>query len=361
MSGDSGLQLDSQPDFTLDTRPYLIVHQLCCDNKQRYHSNHLPRSFFHDPPRLLQGANRASQPRGYQEIRNADRWVDEQQDMSLAVYIEYDCTSYHAGIESMFQYQPMPDMEEDLAVRVKPYFYTLNADADIAIPKFESILPSRTLKAAMKQLSKYEPGHLKEWNTADNLCYPYLHLFHSKYLFGTPSALKLSDVHQRHVKVLFDYVQQRMASEFAEANALFKTGMVNRAHWAKLFRPNETVVRYENGHPMAYISTSCPLPAPEKSSLQCWSWAYDGTFWKKYTTVDLVWHSQSEKIPINSLPVYPLRFDTTGMENRLKRRGSILWSCRYRRFVAYDIPARNVESQVVGEPRSAVSYSCILT
>jgi hypothetical protein len=357
---DTPLHSRNDATFDVDTRSYLIVHRLRCDNKQRYHSKHLPLTYFQDPPRLLEGANRASQPRGNREIRNVERWIDEQQDMSFAVYIDYDCNSYHAGIENLFQYQPMPRMEEDLAVHVRPYFYTLKANADTATAKVESIHPSRNLKAAMEQLSKYELGHPKDWSTADNLCYPYLQLFHSKYLFGAPSISLLSDMHRFHIQALFVYVEQRMASEFTEANALFKVGMVNRAHWSKLFRPNETVIRYENGHPMAYISTSCPLTNPDVLTLQCWSWEFDGRFWKTHTIMNVHWPSLDEAIPITSLPVYPLRFDTTGLSERLRERGRVIWSCRHKRFVGYDVPARNMELQVVGEPRSAMQPLCIL-
>jgi hypothetical protein len=338
---------ETAPSNRLCTR-HIVVHRVECSNSERYHNGHKAIADYLDTPRLVKGSTRATHLRGKRSLSNVDNYLEEHEDISFAVFKTYSCNEYHAEIKDRFERLPMPPMEESIAAQAAPYFFRLKDDAKPAIPQSEFISVSNNLKKALDALSLKEPDDLSNWNVVKNPAFPYLQLYHCKHLLTGVSASELDIPNQLHLETLYRYLDEHLAAEYEEAELLFRKGIASRMHWAKLFRPNEVVVTMENEQPRAYLSTVCPSPDSNTLVLQCWSWEFDGRFWRNQTDLRIQWPSYADTVSITQLGAYPLRFDQTGLEERLKRRGTEFWSCRKRKLISYDVPLHGMELQIVG-------------
>jgi serine/threonine protein kinase len=148
--------------------------------------------------------------------------------------------------------------------------------------------------------------------------------------------------------------------QYTEAKEPFKHGEVNRKYWAKLFCPGTVVVSYESNEPEAYISTSCTLSHNDSLHLTCWSWTFDCEFVKSEVELVISWPSGKETIAITDLLAYPLEYAPAGLEQELRRRGQVFWTCRSRKFVHYDVPLQGMELQKV-RPQGYDSRARLLT
>lgn len=71
-------------------------------------------------------------------------------------------------------------------------------------------------------------------------------------------------------------------------------------------------------------------------NIEAWSWSFDGEFRRATAVLDLKITAPTDRsrVPITSLEVFPLKYDETGLEARLKKRGEIFWKCRKRYLVS---------------------------
>ncbi|THX24192.1 P-loop containing nucleoside triphosphate hydrolase protein [Aureobasidium pullulans] len=77
--------------------------------------------------------------------------------------------------------------------------------------------------------------------------------------------------------------------------------------------------------------------------LGCRLWAFNGLFRSKSEALIVEWPQEAGtpvlgSIPITQPSVYPLGYGEKGLRERLIKRGSMLWSCRFRKFVGYNAP-----------------------
>lgn len=75
-----------------------------------------------------------------------------------------------------------------------------------------------------------------------------------------------------------------------------------------------------------------------KWTIPVWSYKYDGTFFKdqRYMDIEIEADKSDEKVPINTLSAYPMRYATEKTQNLLERRGAIFWTCRNQRLISYE-------------------------
>ena len=66
-------------------------------------------------------------------------------------------------------------------------------------------------------------------------------------------------------------------------------------------------------------------------------WSLANGFQRINTTVKYVFpfHSVTEELDINSLPIFPLRFAKSGVKHALKKRGKMVWKLRTRAYMYY--------------------------
>jgi len=329
---------------------YIVIHRVECSGVQKYHQHHEPSADYFDVPRLSAQMNRTIGLHGRERIRDIEEYLEDHNDLSFAVYVTYSCTRYHDAIKDRFERLSMPEMDPTTAAQAKPYFYVLRQDGDLATPESEALILSERLEQALRILHDHNSEFLPmvgAWNTSPYFAYPYLQLYHQKDHLVDTTSRGLTLHYQSHLEALHDYVAQRLGTEHAEAEALFAKGLVNEKHWDKLYRPGAVVVTFENEQPLAYVSKMSPDISNNALQLQCWSWAFDGKFFRKSRVFNIPWPSDTIVKAITDLQVYPLDRATYQLRDELRSRGETFWACRSRKFLNYDVPLQGMEVQIV--------------
>ncbi|KAH0534169.1 hypothetical protein FGG08_007238 [Glutinoglossum americanum] len=144
-----------------------------------------------------------------------------------------------------------------------------------------------------------------------------------------------------HTSSLFLYVESHYGADYDDADAKFAKRVVTPEHLTKLWVPNQILVTHEGSHDVAYVLGEWPNYRNFKRGkqkdlqLRCWSWQYDGTVLKRdfeSQTVNLANHNE---IAIEKLSIYPLRFASEDLRERLRIRGQKFWGFRQQYLITY--------------------------
>jgi hypothetical protein len=329
---------------------HVIVHQVSCSGGGN-HTQHLPQLQYLDVPRLFAGDSKVSALRGEIHFPDLEDYLESNPDISFIVYRSYSCNEYHEAVKDDFDRLQIPQIDPAVISQLRAYFFALKRDGEAASPSVEDIrIISEDLQDAMTTMESLHPDQFGTWDPQRGMRAPYLQLYHCRPLmddYATMPSGDLSQTHQDHIRTLFNYVIASYGEEYQEVDDLFESGLVNQYHIPKLFGPNEIVVTLVNSQPSAYISEICPALEDGHLKLNCWSWDFDGLFRKEKSGLSVPWPQDSDTVPISSLRVYPLRYDRSGLEERLRNRGKQFWSCRKRNFVGYESPNPTFEVQAV--------------
>lgn len=317
--------------------PYVVVHRVNCDAQSDFnHQRHEPRLDYLDAPCMLANANQTSILEGTQPLDNIDWYLEDKPSRHFAVINHYDCVQYHTEIADKFERLSLPsNLDSRVLAQVRPYLYVLKEDAKEADRIKQTLLLSPKLYRAMDTLQASYPTDMSHWEAEKNLTYPYPQLWHSKDLLDN-AAKELTPGDWPQVIALRDFLEETVSDEWGEAEDMFEDGFVNNQHWTKLFRPNEPIVTLLENEPRAFICKEISRISEDKLHLQCWSWEFDGHFFRQNFAISVDWPNQSDLIPITDLSHYPLKFDTSDLTSRLRNRGATFWLCRQRNYISYN-------------------------
>jgi len=325
----------------------VTIHCVTCSGTRKYHESHPSRSYYRDTPAMIASDHQARALHGKDRLRDVDNYLGECLGFSVAIFIDYDCEAYHDNIKDAFIRIPVPSVPEDIGIDMKPYFRVLQHDGPRAIATSERLKLSENLEEALHTLQDQNAEIMDEWYFDEDLDHPYPKLDQFKHVFVGPRAQALEPQQQKDLKVLSDYITERLALDYGELEQLSDAGLVSRKHWLMLFRPDDTVVTMFESQYRAFSVKSCFLLSPNTIEMDCWSWEYDGNFFQKHATMHIKWPSSSDQVKIKDLSVYPIRYAEDGVESSLRARGNTFWSCRRQRYVNYQTPLLGLGSQLV--------------
>ncbi|KAH6890682.1 P-loop containing nucleoside triphosphate hydrolase protein [Thelonectria olida] len=331
-------------DFS-STPGSLLVHTVACGLNVIGHEEHAQVATYLDPPRLFEGDSHASALRGKERLPgHVQDYFESYDDANLIIKREYHCVYFHNLIGPSFVKLPRPRHPE-IPTKARPYFYILPRDSDIPNASKESVIPSPALKRAMDNLALHDQT-FRDWE--HRLVPPYLQLWPNLQRLRTLAEEILDSSDCERVDQLAAHIKQSSEEEYDEAMDWFSSGLVTKQHLAKLFKVGDVVVRIEDGEPRAFVLTFGPLNQSSSFNLQGYHWTFDGQFHKETQHLTVKWpKTDSEAIPIDSLDVYPLLFNTSGeLEKELRDRGRMVWECRTRCLMGYDAPKAAFEIQV---------------
>jgi hypothetical protein len=337
----------ARPPTGVSTEQQITIHCVHCSRTHEYHKTHRPATYYLDIPALAAGANRTTALQGQDVLLDVENYLAECNGFSFVVYLDYDCEAYHDRMKDTFIRLRMPSMPQNLLSECKPYFQVLEDPGPPAEASSERLQLSDSLKEALRALRELDTGRFRAWNFREDLIYPYPKLYYCRHLF-VPSALQtLEPPQQQDLRILFNYLNERLTSDYEELTDLSTTGVVNQKHWMMLFQPGDVVITTQNDQHRAYVVTSCRLMNQTTLSLECWFWGYDGNFFREHNITVIKWPSKSNLAAITELLLYPIRFATAGIESKLRERGHTFWGCRQRKYVSYDVPLQGLGSQLV--------------
>lgn len=324
----------SYPDHALPTEegeePRIpIICRVKCNN----HGNHLCYAIVSDylnPPKMIR---EGSASRDSVSIPDLGEYLKENANISIIVNRTYSPNAYNSEIIDQFQKLQKENMKPDVVTSQGPGFYKLTEDSGYRGPYSETMtIVSEDLKNALNTIFGMLSGQPAKLDFEHEMAAPYLPFYHLRRAINQ-KVNRLAPTLQVPVKTLMGYLNKEFGSEYKEADDLFSAGLVNQKHLSKLFGANEVVVTMQDDTPRAYIVRSV---SNDGLLLECESWSFDGIFRRQQTTFKVDWPDlTAESIPIPSSTIYPLRFDKSGLETRLRNRGNIFWECRYRKCVSY--------------------------
>ncbi|KAF7534383.1 hypothetical protein G7054_g6264 [Neopestalotiopsis clavispora] len=236
--------------------------------------------------------------------------------------------------------------------------------------EYDIELRSQAMKDAAKsffQELKKLNEHFPEPDLDKCLLSPFLFWYHYRF---SGVLEQLSNDHQHLMSLCTDWIDKEYGKEYAEADDLFRQGLVTVPTMEYLLKPGEIVIsttRSSKERSRAYMVTSWPAEVFTRReereyidlenlsefgnltdfgmhewSIDGWAYSYDGHFWKekRALNVSIKTRKREEKVNINSLKLYPARFDDK-LKLQLEQRGKTFWSCRHRRFVSYPSKGEN--------------------
>ena len=339
------------PRLSADERvaQQITIHCVTCSRTRRHHESHPSRSYYLEPPAMIASDHQARALHGRTRIRDVENYLGERLGFTctIAISIDYDCEAYHDNIKDAFIRIPMPPMPEDIGIDMKPYFRILQHDGPTANATSERLQLSENLEEALHTLQDQNADMMEEWDFEEDLDHPYPKFDQFKHVFIGPRAQALEPQQQKDLKVLSDYITERLALDYEELKQLSTAGLVSRKYWLMLFRPDDTVVTMLDGQYRALSVKSRFQLEPNTLELECWSWEYDGNFYRKHTKMHIEWPSSSNQVEITDLSAYPILYAEDGVESRLRTRGNTFWSCRRKRYMNYHTPLQGLGSQNV--------------
>ena len=330
---------------------YLIIHRVSCSKPRVFgedHEDHATKADYLDVPRLFANDTRGSALRGTEPILDLEEYYENHPEICMTVYKSYSCSAYHRRLKDSFQLIAT-GMERQVFNRLRPWFFQLPETGPPAQVKSESItLNSETLSAAMTKVVASDGNQLADWRENEDLQAPYDYFYHYRQRIRAQSKSVLDRARMEELAMLLDYIDQNCGGEFDKIDNVFKLGAVRLEYFSKLFAPRDVVVTFQDGTPRAYVVERASL-VHGSFQLECWTWEFDGSFRKKDRLISVLWPAYDEEtVSIDSLAAWPLRLDSSNLEDRLLKRGKEFWTCRHKRFVSYNAPIQTIfEMQTV--------------
>ncbi|KAJ5654461.1 ATPaseAAA-typecore [Penicillium lividum] len=324
------------------------VHRVLCSQSSN-HESHSGITYFEDTPRLFAGDSKASALRGKSRIHSITEFLESRPHVSFILYRVYYCNGYHTDIEPQFRALERP--KDPFVKSLLPYFYQLDRDGAPAESYTEAMdLLSEELRLALHQLTGLGLDTLSDLNQ-ENLRALVARLYHHRRDGENHKAPEnVVELHWKVLIPLLDFMESIFGGEYDEADALFSQGLVTKYHMAKLFGSKDILTATEKGQPCAYMLDHLSGHPPE---LSCWTWRFDGQFWKHHTTFAVELPEVDERIAIADLPMYPLRYADPKIQELLKSRGEQFWSLRHGRYVSYT-PAGMEKNSIASKSRYMV-------
>ncbi|KAJ5587678.1 ATPase AAA-type core [Penicillium hispanicum] len=216
------------------------------------------------------------------------------------------------------------------------------------------VIASEDLRYALHELTDIDLNVLSELDNPENMRELVTRIYHYRSLREDPTTAKSLDQQSRDLVIsLIEFMETIFGQEYDEADALFSKGLVTRSHVPKLFTAQDLLVTTEQGQLCAYTLDSFP---GDSLKLFCWAWGFDGQFWRHRIVLSVESPDTEDPIDITDLPVYPLKYATTDVQELLQSRGRQFWSLRNGGYVSYTPTGIRKDTQT-NKPRYMVDVT----
>ena len=224
--------------------------------------------------------------------------------------------------------------------------------------ELQSILQQKSMFAPDHDAYKVGKSESQSYQSSSALSaapseYSHRFLYHHRPVLNAEAA---AAVDGSPIKTLVSYLLSNPDVMYRKCDELFSRGMVTQDTLPWLFYPNDILVSSQGSLHMAYVLRRVPM---EGSTLRllCWNWGYDGhRLSRKDTTLTVDIPSYGE-MRINQLAVYPLRFATQEVAERILKNGEKFWSLSRQVLISYEGPDYRDERIYVRKPPLSLSLS----
>lgn len=279
-------------------------------SKFEYHSVDL----YADLPQRLSTGRCQGHFSGAYPVYDVEKFVSDAGDLGFQVFKSYKCLANHQRL-------------------------LLNTRDRVGSDSISII--SVTLKDIISRIAKCLLSNMDSWPNEFEIPSPYNFIFHHRSELlkkvGPESFGDHTSTHHSAITALLQYVDESQGEVFREADKLFKEGQTTMQHLQRLFCPNEVVIARHDNIFSAYVLIDWPRIEGDSSwSLSCWSWGYDGLFFRRKDIRLSLRYLLGEVTRITDLGVFPLRFAPEGLKKELIERGKQFWNLRHKHYVSYN-------------------------
>jgi len=310
-----------EPDSKPSGHPeYCILYRVVCDDQNaRCH-----RRISLDEPRRVP-TDGTYHLRGNKLIPDLDDFLRDLPRTAFIVYRDYFCEK---GTRHSL-----------LGNSSKPGTKFFREIISVVSVELHSILQQRSMFAPdhdAYKVSEYESRSYKSSSALSAAPSEYSHrfLYHHRPVLNAEAATAADE---SPIKTLVAYLLSSPDVMYRKCDDLFSRGMVTQDTLPWLFYPNDILVSSQGSLHMGYVLRRVPM---EGSTLRllCWNWGYDGhRFSRKDTTLTVDIPSYGE-MRINQLAVYPLRFATQEVAEKISKNGEKFWSLSRQVLISYEGP-----------------------
>lgn len=326
---------------------YIIVHKVTCRQSGSTHTYHPESAYFLDTPSLDAGDSKATPLRGKRAIGNLQSYLKAYPQISFVIERVYQCTKFHDELAKAGQFREIEIEPVDAqdTMRLRPCLFVLETGASQAQPTQETMTIS--VSGALRYALEF--CLFEGWNRYGALVAPYLQFYHARPRIQAVES-HLTPEWKLEVRALYKYLEEQFSNEYAEADDLISQGFFTRPHFPNLFLAGDVLVSPQESDPIAMLARSMYSSTDAEITIECETWSFDGLFKKTENVVQISipsGYSANDKISITSLTAIPLRIDTSGLKDVLKKRGEIFWSCWKGGLISYTAPTKGFDIQMV--------------
>ena len=351
-------------------------------------------SFF-DHPEWVYGQGTAVYIRSNLPLTNLDLYLEKNKDISFIVYRNFDRDSTATPAEPRTgniddaKFADLPQQESE----------TIRPVNDDLVAATKALLNSRPEYAGLKN----------QFSASLELPAPYLCVYHSRERLASFQE-SLPPKAKAQLLVLLRYVTENYAQEYALADSLISRNKISPEYLPYLFKPGDSLVSHKGGEHRGFVATSWPNISFQKyvsrrqaalahsgtnvsayaledantsmradrvkiyvCRVQVWHWAFDGNFQRENENLDLELpenegfqdssdmkgkitsqqRSETSKagiteLEISELNIFPIRFASAEITEKLRQRGRTFWRCRNSSYVSYRGTAEDSFQNSVG-------------
>ncbi|PQE06093.1 hypothetical protein CJF30_00005034 [Rutstroemia sp. NJR-2017a BBW] len=288
---------------------YQILHRVKC-----YRDNRKPifGTYQHQPV-LMANEDRSYHLHGGQPLTNLELFIERQRGISFVVFKDY-------GI----------------------------CDALMAMAK----------KSARNTAARPD-GFYPAFEIGQEITAPFFWYYHDR-TFWKEETPQLSGDEKRHLDLFLQYLEINWGKTYAKVDRLLSEKLITMKYLAYIYTPGKPLIQTklndgrQDETTRVYIQDtwlSAALVPPNAKgplsqfrdgkhrscrTLNAYSWSFDGSFQETRETLSVFYPDHfKDKFPIRSLNLYPLSFAEEGIEESIRARGRVFWSCRKQRYVSY--------------------------
>lgn len=347
---------------------------------------------FFDHPEWVRGQGKASRIQSNLPLDNFELYREKNKDIAFIVYRNFDTDLPSIEVKRGSDDARTSHLPQHTSETVRP----INRDLLEAV---KSLLGSRQEYAEL----------LREYSTSYELPAPYLFIYHNRNSLEQLQP-SLSVPAKSQLSLLWKYVTEQYADEYAAADSLLSQDKISQQHIPYLFKPGDLLVSRADDQYTGYVANSWPKisgkkkvsrmgAAPSRSGttlpfygsqdaassmatdkitvydcqISVWHWDFDGHFQRKHETLcleipaiedegeDATETKGNNRVQaegrahkgdlkgktISELNVFPIRYASADITDNVRRRGKTFWKCRNRSYVSYqDSEMENIQNQV---------------
>ena len=254
---------------------------------------------------------------------NFTHYLFDNPDIAFIVFLQYNCDR-----------DPGARQRHERFRKIRPE----NAEFRGILPDDERIqIISSTLTSAL-----IEAGNCSPFDDDSNyeMKAPFSFIYHHRTQLRELGQRKQGEV-SLQISSLLSYVETNYREEYDDADAKFAKGVVSLEHLQKLWVPNQLVITHVKSHAVARVIGSWPelnnhmKRARNALSLLVWSWEYDGNNLHRLYDIENIGLANHDVLAIDQLSIYPIKFASQELQDRIKVRGQRYWNLRHQQLIAY--------------------------